>query len=403
MASITNHPTGANPHDLGRFSRQVWPRYALRPYQSDVARRILNSIDGYAAKQIAMVFARQSGKDELLAQLCAYLMWRAHIKGGSIITVNPTYRPQGMIGRRRLQERFQPLLVDGTPPLLTEGPTLRLGKASTGFLSAYPQAQARGETASILMIANEAQDISPARRAHMRGDHPRARSATPGKHYALLLDVAGADEISDFRFRIADFDDPGTIQNPRSKIQNRDMTALTVVEVDLSGLDDPLTLRPRYRVVARRLWVGTPHPQLYADLADLADLARNVWQARWRVVDATGVGAGLAGFLQQALPGKVVPFIFTAHSKSQLGWDFLALVESGRYKEYVEDDESDTGTFWAQVEVCRSQVSDAPGRLLRWGIEDPHTHDDLLINAPLCALLDRLDRLDWRPRIARGR
>lgn len=197
--------------------------------------------------------------------------------------------------------------------------------------------------------------------------------------------------------QISDLDSVDSIRNPKSAIRNRDATALTVVEVDLSSLDDPLVLRPRYRVVDRRLWVGTPHPHLYAAIADLA---RNVWQARWLVVDATGVGAGLAGFLQQALPGKVVPFVFSAQSKSQLGWDFLGLVESGRYKEYSEDGEPDTGLFWAQVEACRSQVSNAPGRLLRWGVDAPHTHDDLLVSASLCALLDRLD---WRPRIARGR
>jgi hypothetical protein len=233
-------------------------------------------------------------------------------------------------------------------------------------------------------IDDESRLFGPARRAQMRGDHPRARSATPGKSYALLLDVAGADETG--------------VEPPSGVARaNRDATALTVVEVDLAGLDDPLVMRPRYRVVDRRLWVGTPHPQLYAAIADLA---RNVWAARWLVVDATGVGAGLAGFLGQALPGKVVPFVFSAQSKSQLGWDFLSLVESGRYKEYAEDGESDTGLFWAQVEACTSQVSDAPGKLLRWFVEDARTHDDLLISASLCAVLDRVD---WRPRVARGR
>jgi hypothetical protein len=151
------------------------------------------------------------------------------------------------------------------------------------------------------------------------------------------------------------------------------------------------------RLVDRRLWVGTPHPQLYAAIADLA---RNVWRARYLVVDATGVGAGLTGFLQQALPGKVVPFVFSAQSKSQLGWDFLAVIESGRYKEYAPDGLPDTGLFWTQVESCHAQVASTPNRLLRWSVEDPRTHDDLLISASLCA---RLDTLDGRPRVARGR
>jgi hypothetical protein len=239
-------------------------------------------------------------------------------------------------------------------------------------------------------IDDESRLFGPARRAQMRGDHPRARSATPGKRYALLLDVAGAEENGERG---------GTGAEPTDVVSrsSRDATALTVVEVDLAGLDDPLVMRPLYRAVDRRLWVGTAHPHLYAALADLA---RNVWGARWLVVDATGVGAGLASFLGQALPGKVVPFVFSAQSKSQLGWDFLSLVESGRYKEYAEDGESDTGLFWTQVEACTSQVSDAPGKLLRWGVEDARTHDDLLVSASLCAVLDRLD---WRPRVARGR
>jgi hypothetical protein len=96
----------------------------------------------------------------------------------------------------------------------------------------------------------------------------------------------------------------------------------------------------------------------------------------------------------------VMPFVFTAQSKSQLGWDFISLVEGGRYKEYAEDGESDTGLFWTQAEECSAYVSDGPGKLLRWSVEDPNTHDDLLISAALTAVLDRVD---WRPRVARGR
>jgi hypothetical protein len=211
--------------------------------------------------------------------------------------------------------------------------------------------------------------------------------------------VAGADETANYGMRNADWDE-STEDNPHSEFRTshlRDATALTVVEVDTSSLDDPLVMSPRYRVVDRRLWVGTAHPELHSTLVDLA---RNVWAARWLVVDATGVGAGLAGFLERALPGRVVPFVFSSQSKSQLGWDFLGLVESGRYKEYAEDGEPETGLFWAQVEACGSQVGSGPNRPLRWGVEDRSTHDDLLVSAALCAVLDRLD---WRPRVARGR
>ena len=39
------------------------------------------------------------------------------------------------------------------------------------------------------------------------------------------------------------------------------------------------------------------------------------------MIDATGLGAGLASFLGNALGGGiVVPFVFTQKSKSDLGW-----------------------------------------------------------------------------------
>jgi hypothetical protein len=109
----------------------------------------------------------------------------------------------------------------------------------------------------------------------------------------------------------------------------RDSTALTMVEVDLGTLSDPLLKAPTYRVVSRRLWTGVDHTLLYAQLRSLIE----EWRARYVVIDATGVGAGLSSFLERAFPGKVLPFIFSQSSKSKLGWDFLGVVDSGRFKE----------------------------------------------------------------------
>ena len=52
-------------------------------------------------------------------------------------------------------------------------------------------------------------------------------------------------------------------------------------------------------------WTGTRHTALHEQLVDLA---RNVWGLSALVVDATGVGAGLASFLADRLgkgPHKV--------------------------------------------------------------------------------------------------
>lgn len=83
------------------------------------------------------------------------------------------------------------------------------------------------------------------------------------------------------------------------------------------------------------------------------------------------------------------------------------MIETGRYKEYTvtntpgRDDHSHfaalSSLFWKQVEYCQAAVLDGPGKIMQWGIpdgtRDPETgkllHDDLLISAALCAVLDK--------------
>ena len=86
----------------------------------------------------------------------------------------------------------------------------------------------------------------------------------------------------------------------------RDSTALTIVEVDLSTLEDDLIQAPRYLVRRRVLWTGIRHTALYARLKALAEL----WDPRYIVIDATGVGAGLSSFLEKAYPNKLIPLLF---------------------------------------------------------------------------------------------
>jgi hypothetical protein len=223
----------------------------------------------------------------------------------------------------------------------------------------------------------------PARRSLMTGDHARISQAEAGKVYALLLDVAGEDEgLSG---------ETGELSNT-----GRDATALTVVEVDLSTLSDALVKAPTYRVVDRRLWVGVKHTRLYSQVKALAEC----WRARWLVVDATGVGAGLASFLERALPGRVLPFLFNSTSKSKLGWDFLACIETGRFKNWRRDGSPEDTHFWKQVEHCQMAVVPGPERRMKWGVPDglrdaetgDLLHDDLLLSA---ALVARLDEQEW--------
>jgi hypothetical protein len=133
---------------------------------------------------------------------------------------------------------------------------------------------------------------------------------------------------------------------------------------------------------------------VYATLSDLVEQ----WRAMWLVVDATGVGAGLSSFLVKRFgsfkddpPGLVVPFEFSLVKKSDLGWTFLGMVESGRYKDYTDDGAEDTRQFWREVAECEFEVLPGPGKVMRWGVADPSVHDDFVISAALVAVLDGVE------------
>ena len=219
--------------------------------------------------------------------------------------------------------------------------------------------------------------FGPLRRALIRGDHPRQHEPQPGRRYALLIDVAGEDEQAGDPIQRA------MLANPK-----RDATALTVVEVITQA-----NQLPTYHTVDRKLWLGLKHTALHAQILALAQH----WHATWIVVDATGIGAGLASFLAKALGERVIPVTFSQKVKSDLGWNYLAVVETGRYRDYADDQEADTRQFWHELEACQYTIRDGPGQQMSWGVwESPaydglvaYGHDDLLISAALTAILDQ--------------
>jgi hypothetical protein len=481
------------PSDLAALSRDCLPSHALRPYQLPPARAIAESIRRRQSRQFAIAFSRQAGKDELLAQLLAWLLIAYALEGGNAVIAAPTFSPQAALSRDRLMDRLGRILPPGVAKQ-REGYIVEVGRASARFVSAQKEANVRGQTADLLLVANEAQDIKPEvwdavfdpmaastnattlflgtvwskqtllarqmrfleerqhelgrqlvwrvrweevaeqlpaygervrariaqfgerhpfirteycleeldgdeglfpprRLALMQGEHPRLHAAPPGGRgrYALLIDVAGEEE-------------GGTGPAAFASLSRRDSTALTVVEID----DAPGRL-PIYRVVDRMAWTGAKHAELHDQIVHLA---RNVWRASRIVIDATGIGGGLASFLRktlaerQASPAiRVEPFVFTQSSKSLLGWDFIGLIETGRYREYRETappgspDARITDQFWAQLRAITFEVADGPGQLLSWSVPAGQGHDDLVMSA---ALVARLETMDMRRRLAIG-
>jgi hypothetical protein len=61
------------------------------------ARAIAESVNERLGLQFAVVFSRQAGKDETLAQLIAWLLTRYQIAGGTIVVAAPTRTLQANI------------------------------------------------------------------------------------------------------------------------------------------------------------------------------------------------------------------------------------------------------------------------------------------------------------------
>jgi hypothetical protein len=120
------------------------------------------------------------------------------------------------------------------------------------------------------------------------------------------------------------------------------------------------------------------------------------------VVDATGVGGGLASFLGAALgPGVVTPFRYTAASKSQLAYDFLAAVNGGRLRVYAE-----TATLVANdlrrelLRQCEAaEYAMRANQVMSFFVPEHRGHDDLLNAAALVVQAQPLGRV----RTATGR
>jgi hypothetical protein len=167
---------------------------------------------------------------------------------------------------------------------------------------------------------------------------------------------------------------------------------LKVVEVDMSTVG--LIGKPSYLTVFRKEWKGESQVIVFGAIRALV----NTWKPMRIVIDATGIGEGLWSLLDNAYDEKtVIPVRFTAKLKSELGYGFIGIVESGRYREYHPFDEK----LRMQLEHCRSEIVQGPSKAMRWGVPDgrrdhasgERVHDDDLMTAAMCCLLDRME---WR-------
>lgn len=465
-------------------SRTLWPELALRPYQEDPVRVIGDAVRRRDGDTYLLTMSRQSGKDELLAQLLAWIAIRHMLTGGSIVVAAPTLVPQAEQMRDRLVERLNANQL--TRKLTrTRDNTVRVGKVTIKFFSADTEANQRGETASLLLVGNEAQDIDPAiwqsrflpmtastnaptlvmgtvwdtngqlhktqnylertapdhifrvpwsevarysrayaahcakamaelggpdhpywrseyeliplesegglfptrRLVQLEGSHDQLDRAIENERYALLIDVAGEDETSN----TPESYDTGA---------KRDSTTLLVVRcVDTDR-------QPRFELVHRRGWTGVSHVQL---LDQLTDLIQHVWKPSYIVVDATGVGAGLASFLRDHVTRarrsglsrriEVLPHIWTSATKSDAGFELPHMIDTGRVKDYRHPpSDAASRILYDQLANVEYEILEGTKRM-KWSVPPRRGHDD---EAMALALLPALDANYVPRRAAKG-
>jgi hypothetical protein len=107
---------------------------------------------------------RQSGKNEIAAALVAFLLRTHAVAGGTVVVCAPTREPQARISAERIRGALAATdaLVPAAGRSRSRGDTVTVGHARAVLLSASPQANVAGHTASIALVADEAQDIDEA-------------------------------------------------------------------------------------------------------------------------------------------------------------------------------------------------------------------------------------------------
>ena len=131
----------------------------LRPYQQEVARAVLSSIEEHKGFTFSVEIARQGGKNELSAQLEVLLLTMHIARGGTAIKCAPTFKPQTIISMMRLRERLDEFGFNGIWESQM-GYIIKLGAARQVFLSAEASSSVVGHTADILLEIDESQDVS---------------------------------------------------------------------------------------------------------------------------------------------------------------------------------------------------------------------------------------------------
>jgi hypothetical protein len=135
----------------------------LRSYQQQVAEAIVDSAIRGKGLSFVVIFPRQSGKNELHAQIEAYLLSICSVQPAEMVKVSPTWKPQSLNAMRRLERVIKRNLISRGRWTKRSGYIYQFGEAMIHFLSGSPTSSIVGATASLLLECDEAQDVTIAK------------------------------------------------------------------------------------------------------------------------------------------------------------------------------------------------------------------------------------------------
>ncbi|MGH2508784.1 MAG: hypothetical protein ACRDHZ_15465 [Ktedonobacteraceae bacterium] len=210
--------------------------------------------------------------------------------------------------------------------------------------------------------------FNPLQRTLLQGMHPWQEEPGAEDWYVASMDIGGEERV-----------DPSKAANEFTRGQpgrgRRDSTVLSIGRVHMNELDLPCL-----DVVHQQQWTGKPHLEQYA--ATLALVA--AWNVRCLVVDATGLGEGLASLLADRLgEERVRLFRFSQPSKSSLTYQLLGMINTGRIKLYAPQaaPRSLYEECWQQLRLARYHLP-APDTITMY-VNPTDGHDDFLISLAL--------------------
>jgi hypothetical protein len=223
---------------------------------------------------------------------------------------------------------------------------------------------------ALLPITHSGGFLSRQQIALVLGGHHRQSQPEGKRTYIAGVDLAGEHE-TEMTVEGVPGHDGG---------KGHDSTVITIAEVDARlpksyGEQAHNPSQPVLKVVEQYQWTGTPHSQLYTQMTDIL---KNVWNCHRIVVDATGIGQPVASFLRRELGSRVIPFVITSKSKSDMGFELLSLVNSGRLKLYKQDGSGEYKETLFELERARAQYR--PNQTMNFYVDPQEGHDDFLLS-----------------------